>query len=170
MVSCDQSGRHRYYRLAGPEVADALEAMETLAMAVIPRERLGPPRDPSMRFARLCYDHLAGRLGVELADALADKGFVSSPGRGFRVTRKGRDFLRDFGIDLDDIESQPRLLVRGCADWSEHRPHIGGALGAALFESLLDRGWLRMRKDSRKIQVTSRGRRELADRLDMACG
>jgi DNA-binding transcriptional ArsR family regulator len=162
LLSVARQGRHRYYRLASSEVAQMLEALMGFAAAPDCGRRATPRIDPALRNARTCYDHLAGRLGATLADALiARQAVVLSPEAG-EVTRLGRDLLDSFGIALDRPPRMKRPLCRPCLDWSERRPHIGGALGAALYSRILALGWIE-RGDGRAVIVTRAGQRGLAD-------
>ena len=160
-------GRHRYFRLASPEVARMLEAVMVVAggAAVAPRRRATPSIAPALREARTCYDHLAGRLGVALADALAQRGAVVLTPDGGEVTPAGRAFLEGLGVDVAAHKGTRRALCRPCLDWSERRSHIAGALGAALLERTLELGWIRRAPDGRAVTVTPHGRLALGERF-----
>ena len=151
LVTLERQGRHRYYRLASPEVADAVEALMTVAISGPKRHRPTGPRDEALRAARTCYDHLAGRLGVALADALTARGLVILDDGTGMVTPNGRRFLCEFGIDLwpdDHHTGGGRPLCRTCLDWSERRPHLAGRLRAALCSRCFDLGWVARGRDS----------------------
>jgi DNA-binding transcriptional ArsR family regulator len=153
------SGRHRYVELAGPDVAAALEAL-SLICPPDPVRSLRDSRDRrSLRLARTCYDHLAGVAGVELHDALVHRRLLTTDPYG--VTRAGVRWLDDLGVDIDAARGQRRSFARPCPDWTERRPHLAGALGAALTSRLLDRGWFQRRPGGRGLAVTARGREEL---------
>ncbi len=144
LLSVTRQGRHRYYRLASSEVARMLEVVMAVAAAPAEGKRATPRIDPALRNARTCYDHLAGRLGVALADALVRrKAIILTPDAG-DVTRLGRDLLGALGIPLETQPRSKRLLCRPCLDWSERRPHLGGVLGAALYERISALGWIDM--------------------------
>lgn len=152
-----KQGRHRYFRLASPLVSRMLEGIN--AMAAIE----GPPRyrprcsaDEALRRARFCYDHLAGRLGVALADALVARGHIEFGEDGGAVTQAGGDFFATFGVDLETRTR--RAFCRPCIDWSERRPHIAGAVGAGLARRCFDLGWIARLRDSRAVTVTAKGR------------
>ncbi|MGL4242212.1 MAG: ArsR/SmtB family transcription factor [Beijerinckiaceae bacterium] len=151
-----QQGRHRYYRLAGPEVADLLEGLMEVATRHGPTHRIGP-REQALRLARVCYDHLAGEVGIRLSDGLVAAGYLEWSDHAFRLTEAGRAFIRDFGIDLEALERQRRPVCRACLDWSMRRPHLGGALGAALFRRMQELGWLRRSEGSRAVRITHPG-------------
>ena len=175
LLSVERHGRHRYFRLAGPQVADLLEALAQVAPPAPVRSLREGTRAQALRFARTCYDHLAGRAGVALMDSLLDREFLepdhleeglapgdrlSAPGRAIRfgVTEKGATFLRDFGVDLDALPPR-RPAVRYCIDWSEQRPHLAGAVGAAVTNRLFDLGWIRRAERSRAVHLADLGRK-----------
>ena len=182
LIRAEASGRNRYFRLAGPEVADAVEALARLAPTRPVRSLRQGTHAEAIRAARTCYDHLAGRLGVALLEALVTGGVlrvesrpraaadpVLGAGRAQRytLTEPGRGRLIDLGVDLSRGGRRP--LLRYCVDWSEQRPHLGGALGAALLDRLVTLGWV-VRAERRVIRVTDPGRAGLASRfgLDVA--
>lgn len=160
MVRVDRQGRHRYHRIASAEVAQLLEQMH-VAGAALAASRGSPrgPRDPAMRELRSCYDHLAGRIAVELGSRLLDE---DGPNGG-ALGAEARPLLRDFGIDLDALDSGRRELCRTCIDWSERRPHVAGAVGAAILERFGELGWIRRRDASRALVLTATGERGLFD-------
>jgi DNA-binding transcriptional ArsR family regulator len=157
-------GRRRYFRLATPEAAALLEGLMVFAGRDRPRPRAPSRVPPALQAARSCYDHLAGRLGVALADALAARGaVVLSDGSG-EVTEAGAAWLAEFGV-----EPAPgrRALCRPCLDWSERRPHIAGRLGAGLMQRALELGWVEHGAEPRALRVTPRGRRGFSDRFGL---
>jgi DNA-binding transcriptional ArsR family regulator len=159
LLSVVRQGRHRYYRLASPLVGRMLEGI--MAVAAIegpPRYRPRSARDEAMRLARSCYDHLAGCLGVAIADALAARGHIVLDDEGGEVTEAGAAFLDDLGIALADARKTRRPFCKPCLDWSERRPHIAGVLGAALLTRALELGWVARVRDTRAIAITPRGR------------
>jgi DNA-binding transcriptional ArsR family regulator len=161
-----RQGRHRYYRIASPLVARMLEGISLVAaIEAPPRHRPHSSRDAALRLARTCYDHLAGRLGVAIADALIARGAVALGDDGGEVSTDGAAFLVEgLGIDLAGI-SRRRTFCRPCLDWSERRPHLAGALGAALAETCFERGWIERVRDSRAVAITRRGRLALRELL-----
>ncbi|MGF1595299.1 MAG: ArsR/SmtB family transcription factor [Kiloniellaceae bacterium] len=163
LLAVEQQGRHRYYRLAGPAVAEALEPLSHLAPSTRVAERRSAQlrRVGELRSARFCYDHLAGRLGVALTDSLLKRRFLRREAGDFRLGPKGRAFLEGLGVDVTAAEGERRHFARCCLDWSERRPHLGGALGAALAGHLVRRKWLRRDRVPRKAVVTALGEREL---------
>lgn len=164
LVMQEKQGRHRYYRLASAQVAEALEALMALTAGSPPRHRPAGPRDAALRLARTCYDHLAGRLGTSLADVLQARGHVvlDEEGAG-RLTGSGEAFLASFGIHLGPAAPHGRPLCRTCLDWSERRPHLRGRLGAALCARCFDLGWVTRTDQARALAITPAGYRGLAD-------
>ena len=157
MITVARQGRHRYYRLAGHEIAAALEAIGQIAAALPVRSLRQSREAAALAEARTCYDHLAGRLGVALADALTGRGYVELGEDGGGTTKRGEKFLTRWGIDLAEAASLRRSFCRPCLDWSERRPHIAGSLGARLADRCLELDWVRRRKDSRALTITRRG-------------
>jgi DNA-binding transcriptional ArsR family regulator len=173
MVAVESEGRHRYYRLAKPEIATALEA---LACVAAPIRTLEPPLSREakrLRDARSCYDHLAGRLGVAITDALLERGFVSADecdSKRFIVSQAGRTWFAELGIAVDDVKPGRHGIARRCLDWTERRHHLAGPLGARLLEKLLALGWVRRKGVGRNLEITEGGRYELKDRLRIDLG
>lgn len=165
LLAVRKQGRHSYYQLGSPRIGPMLEGI----MAVTAdRPPLPLPRwrgEEALRTARTCYDHLAGCLGVALLDALAVGGHVVLDGDGGVVTVSGMAFFTEFGIDLDRLSAGRRTFCRPCLDWSERRPHLAGALGAALAERCFALGWLQRRAGSRALAIPAVGRRGFGDRF-----
>jgi DNA-binding transcriptional ArsR family regulator len=153
-------GRHRYYTLANAEVAQALEALAVIAPPARVRSLRESIVAEQVHVARTCYDHLAGKLGVGLTQALHERGIIqrAEQERNYRITAEGALFLQDFGIELEALQRQRRALALACLDWSERYYHLAGALGAALRERLLQLGWIEQRFSSRAVQLTESGR------------
>jgi DNA-binding transcriptional ArsR family regulator len=155
-----QQGRFRYYRLAGQPVATMLESIMNVATMLPPRAR--PIRmDPAMRTARLCYDHCAGLLGVGLADALREQGHIELGDDGGVVTLPGTQFLNEFGLDIEALQRHRRVFCGPCLDWSERRPHLAGAVGAALARRLFDLHWIERVRETRTLSITPAGHQGL---------
>ena len=182
LISLEKQGRHRYYRLAGPEIAAAIEALMSVASAKATgdgtpsirsgsRHRDGGPGSsgvpsaelPAMELARTCYDHLAGRLGVALADSLCERGWLVERGDDYGVTEAGAYGFASLGIDVEVLRAKRRQFARRCLDWSERRHHIAGSLGAALAQSLVDRKWVLRTPESRTVHITNAGLKMLRD-------
>jgi DNA-binding transcriptional ArsR family regulator len=163
LVAVERQGRHRYFRLADADVVTALEGLMPLAArAGHLRTRVGP-RDPELRRARSCYDHLAGDLAVRIFDRLvADNVITTTQDDAVHVTHRARAFFQDRGIDLDALMRGRRPLCRKCLDWSERRSHLGGTLGAAIFEGILANGWARKSRGSRVVRFARGGEQRIA--------
>lgn len=158
------AGRHRYYHLASPEVAGALESLSVICPAVPVRSLRASVAAESMRVARLCYDHVAGVVGVALLDHLLSAGWVIRAGeRDFDVTVAGAGQLAGLGVDAAACRNARRHFARSCTDWTERQPHLAGALGASLAAALLDRGWLRKAPGGRALAVSEAGVQGLSD-------
>lgn len=163
LIQVVAQGRHRYYRLAGPEVVAALEALMKIAAQRSPPKRRPGPRDAAMREARTCYDHIAGRLGVAIFDRLRAQRWIKQSADGWALTRAGVTGLDEvLGLDVAAIPTLRRALVKPCLDWSERTEHLGGALGAALLDRALAEGWVK-RADGRALALTDKGRQRLAE-------
>ncbi len=165
LIVTEKQGRHRYFQLSGADVADVLEGLMGLAArSGHLRTRTGP-RDPALRRAGVCYDHLAGELGVGLYDGLHRRGYLDIAEGGVALTLKGARALDVFGIDVAGLEDRRRPVCKNCLDWSARRPHLAGSLGAALLDRIYALKWARREKDSRVVTFTPPGERELRDRF-----
>jgi DNA-binding transcriptional ArsR family regulator len=166
LLSVAKQGRHRYHRLATPSIARMLESIMQVAAELEPvRTRLTVgPSDAALRYARTCYDHFAGQLGVALADALIAHGHVELTSDAGILTETGMAFLSGVGIDIEPMlarrtKRSGRVLCRPCLDWSERRPHLAGVVGAAICKHSLDKGWTRRLDGTRAVHITSKGAR-----------
>lgn len=158
LLKVERQGRHRYYRLASPLIAHMLEAVAVVAQVQSPpRHRPASRIDAALREARTCYDHLAGRLGVGIADALAKRDYIAFSADAGGVTEKGERFFARLGLDLKQAARGKRCFCRPCLDWSERRPHIAGALGASIAQRCFELGWVQRIRDSRAVAVTPKG-------------
>lgn len=160
LIGMERQSRHRYFRLAAPSVGHAVEAL----MAVSPtRARVTPAEGPldALRLARTCYDHLAGRLGVMVTEAMVRRRFLKPTGRDFLLTAPGERFLGRLGVDVRKSRAERRAFARQCLDWSERRVHLAGSLGAAVARRCLDLRWVRRVGDERTLALTPQGRRGL---------
>ena len=163
LLAVDVDGRYRHYRLAGPNVGHAIEALLALAGdGERYRDGLTKGIEP-IRMARTCYDHLAGRLGVAVTQMMVKRRFLKPVGRDFRLTLSGEKFLRKFGVDVEKAKRQRRAFARQCRDWTERQPHLAGALGAALAERWLELRWVTRVPEERYLIVTDRGRTALKE-------
>jgi DNA-binding transcriptional ArsR family regulator len=183
LLSVEAHGRHRYYRIADPRVIGVVEALAEIAPRAEVRSLRQGTRANALRQARLCYDHLAGQLGVALMTALVESGVLdggdgayhretarsdrlSAPGHdvGYKLTGRGADLIGDFGVDLAGLRAGRRPLIRYCLDWTEQRHHLAGALGAGLARRLFELGWVcHAPTAGRAVRLTDEGRAGLAD-------
>jgi DNA-binding transcriptional ArsR family regulator len=162
LLTVTQKRRNRYYRIASPLVARMLESIKAVAALETPaRYQPRSASDDALRFARTCYDHLAGHLGVAIADAMTTRRYLLLDEDGGAVTPDGERFLREFGVALDSGRAGRRIFCRACLDWSERRYHIAGFVGAEICRRMLELGWVTQRRGVRAIQVTPVGRRGL---------
>ncbi|KAJ54551.1 ArsR family transcriptional regulator [Actibacterium mucosum KCTC 23349] len=160
-------GRHRYFRLADEHVQRALEALMSLAAQKGHlRSRTGP-RDPALRAARVCYDHLAGAQAVEIYEVLTARGLFAASSQGIALSTPGRAFFAQAGFDVAAMERARRPTCRACLDWSERRYHLAGSLGAALLQRVLDEGWAIRAPDSRVVTFREGGQGALAALLQL---
>lgn len=160
-LAVERSGRNRYYRLSGPEVATAVEALAALAPRTEVRSLRQANRAGALSAARTCYGHLAGKLGVGITDAMLERGLIDREADVFLLTEPGAGFLGDLGIE------RPPRAGKACNDWSERRPHLAGKLGVALTSRLFELDWVRRTERRRAVEVTDAGKRELSERLDI---
>ena len=171
LIQVEKQGRHRYHRLASPAVAQMMESIMLVASRMHPM-RPAPvtgPRDAALRAGRTCYDHLAGRLGVALADALVAGGHLELSRDAGLVTDAGIALFGRIGIDVASFSADrgktSRVLCRPCLDWSERRPHLAGAIGVALCSRGLEAGWIRRIEGTRAVTVTPKGRRVFREEM-----
>jgi DNA-binding transcriptional ArsR family regulator len=167
LVVLMKQGRHRYYRLAGRHVGEMLESIMNVALTGPPRFQPKSRLDEAMRHARTCYDHIAGVLGVGLADSMTGRDFVVLGDEGGEVTPAGMEFLRKLGVDLADARAKRRVFCRPCLDWTERRTHIGGAVGAALAKRCFELKWIERLRDGRALAITPAGRKGLLEYFDL---
>lgn len=180
LLAMERQGRHRYHRLASPMVAHMLESIMSVAVdrggAGESRRRapvIAGPREKALREARTCYDHLAGRIAVAMADRMAQRGQIDLSPDGAALTDEGAAFLQSLGVDLDKAAARAarrgngRVFCRPCLDWSERRAHIAGAVGAAFCENCFAQGWLRRLPGTRAVAVTPTGHRALSRAFDL---
>lgn len=162
LVIATSQGRHRYFSLAGPEIAHLLESLQVASVQSGKPIAMGP-RDRELRYARVCYDHLAGTLGVEVLDRFRAMRWVDVDQGSLVLSQAGRNYLLKLGIDLENQTG--RAECKECMDWSERRMHLGGLLGARFLAMCLAKGWLRRREGSRSLMVTGVGREQLTQAI-----
>ncbi|CAN7650426.1 ArsR family transcriptional regulator [Variovorax sp. LjRoot290] len=168
LVESVAQGKHRYFRLAGSEVAAVLEGL--LVVAGAPRSEFQPTAPSRLRAARTCYDHMAGTAGVALHDRLHAQGWLQATAEGgaYELTAEGAVALESLGLDIENARSSRRRFACACLDWSERRPHLGGALGAAWLQLSLRRGWVRQELDGRALALTPKAKREMPELFGLA--
>jgi DNA-binding transcriptional ArsR family regulator len=173
LLAVRSQGRHRYYELASADVAHALEAAGSLGMrrtkggganggeAHVPNARLA---NSDIRMARSCYDHLAGVVAVDLARRMESSGAIRACGEWeYELGRDGEKFFGKLGVDVGEVRRGRRAFARRCLDWTERKPHLAGALGAAVFARMVEMGWVAKKKDSRVVRVTHLGEKRIAE-------
>jgi DNA-binding transcriptional ArsR family regulator len=165
LITVVQQGRHRYFRLRGHEVAQVIEALTRISPPVEVRSLKQSRQAAALQEARTCYDHLAGRAGTAFFAALLDGGLIEPDGReaAYEVTAKGEERLHDLEIDLAALRAARRRFAGHCLDWTERRPHLNGALGAALTGRMIDLGWFVRGNSRRVLNLTDEGRAGLQD-------
>jgi DNA-binding transcriptional ArsR family regulator len=167
LVEVERQGRHRYYRIATPEVANAIEALGAISTL---RKRNPIGENEAIRYARTCYDHLAGELAVRLAETFEREGMlVARRDREYDVTPAGKNFLAQWKIDAEALRGERRSFARRCLDWTERRDHIAGSIGAAICQKFLEFRWIRRDRNSRIVRLTPIGRRHLERELELSC-
>lgn len=175
LIVVERQGRHHYHRLMSPAIAQMLESiMHVAAGTALPAGRsvVTGPRDKALWLARMCYDHLAGSVAVAMADRMYERGYLTFSPEGGVVTRDGKRFLLELGVDTDPLHTRcnrGRMFCRPCLDWSERRPHIAGALGAALSLACFKHSWMRRTDDSRALEITPQGWFALRQSFGLEC-
>jgi DNA-binding transcriptional ArsR family regulator len=167
VLTVTKQGRTKYYRIATAAVAHAVEALSIIAspgaaIQMAARSRLNP-----FAFARTCYDHLAGKLGVEIAFAMKHRQFIQPAGKNFEVTPSGSAWLSDLGLDSKELQSGRRIFATQCLDFTERRYHLAGALGAALLQRMVELDWIVKSRVPRAVRLTALGKIELGRRLHL---
>jgi DNA-binding transcriptional ArsR family regulator len=167
LLSVSKRGRLKYYQFANPNVAYVIEAIANL----MPKDNLMPPDDASngsrIRYCRTCYDHLAGKVGVAITDKLLSKKIIEVKNEDFVISKNGVKWFDNLEISIPELQLKKRVLARKCLDWSEKRPHISGALGAAFANRLFDLKWLQRTKNSRIVSITPLGQTKIHELLGL---
>jgi DNA-binding transcriptional ArsR family regulator len=156
LLTVVKQGRHRYFRLASPTVAQMMESIMAVAALAPPRYRPRTAREDAMRLARTCYDHFAGLLGVGISDAMRARGHVVLSDDGGQVTEAGMAFLQELGADVSTPSKRP--FCRHCLDWTERRPHLSGLVGASIATRCFELGWVERERNPRALKITKKGR------------
>ncbi|TFB13487.1 ArsR family transcriptional regulator [Filobacillus milosensis] len=157
IIKVEKQGRHKYFGIKDPGVASVLETFLSIAPQFEVRSLKKSPRDKALRSARTCYDHLAGNLGVKLVSALEKKGVLVKENDKYEVTNEGIEFLATLQINIYELKKKRRSFSHKCLDWSERKHHMGGALGNAIFEKILEFGWIKRLPNTRAIKITTLG-------------
>jgi DNA-binding transcriptional ArsR family regulator len=161
LVRAEKRGRERHYRMASPQVAQAVEGLLAIAPARKATGLRESARGKAIQRARTCYDHLAGELGVSLVDAMEHERLLDPLEHGWGVTARGERRLGQLGLELGALRRAHRTFIRPCLDWTQRRPHVAGALGAAITQRFFELGWIERLPGSRAVRVTPQGEREL---------
>lgn len=169
LLVVERHGKFRYYRIASPQVAEALEPLTLLSPHRPTPVRVNKNEAMGIHRARYCYDHVAGRLGVALTAAMVESGHLAEGERDYAITERGQAFFEMLGVDLTNVKGQRRVLARKCLDWSERKPHVSGALGAAVAAVLISSGWIRRAQTGRQVIVTNKGKKALAQHFGIKC-
>jgi DNA-binding transcriptional ArsR family regulator len=168
LVSATKHGRQRRYTLANPQIAHAIEALLAIAPPRTAQGLRESNRGEAIRRARTCYDHLAGRLGVALTDALEQQHAIAPHASGWELTPQGEDTLAELGLDLPSLRNQRRAFIRPCLDWTERQMHLAGALGAAISNRFFELHWIRRQPGSRALRLTPEGETQLLAKFAIA--
>lgn len=168
LITVEAQGRHRYYRIASRDVAHMIEAISLVAPQRAALTAIQNDAAGTLRFARTCYGHLAGMLGVSVTDAMRAKRYLKDCDAGWIVTRTGEDWFKRLQIEVGELRQERRPLTRSCLDWSERRHHLAGALGDALATRCFEMRWLTHVRQSRAVRLTDRGRAALQTELGIA--
>lgn len=165
ILTVEKQGRHKYYRLANHEIAELLETLTSVAADLAPKRLRTGPKEPAMRKARRCYDHLAGEIAVKMFDGFIAQGLIVNDRNNNQavpiLSIKGAEFFTRFGIDIKNLEQNKRPLCRACLDWSVRRHHLAGGLGAALLIEFETRGWAKRFEKSRIVEFSAEGENSL---------
>jgi len=160
LVKVEKQGRHRYFSFSRPEIAYAVESLAGLS-SHSSKKKEKETLLPGIKYCRSCYDHIAGLVGVKIAEALEKKKAIRKSDNSYLVTNSGWTLFTDLGIDKSELMNNRRPMTRQCLDWSERKPHLAGQLGAQLLNSMLEKNWLKRIKFSRELIVTTKGRGEM---------
>ncbi|AZZ94084.1 ArsR family transcriptional regulator [Hahella sp. KA22] len=164
LVIAQKQGRHKYFQLRSRVIAEFLETLLNVSATMEHSRTLTGPKDPALRHARICYDHLAGEVGVSLLDALKSSAVLIEQDQQLLLTSSGRDLFNSLGADVGNLEKLRRPVCKNCLDWSERRHHLAGSLGQWVLRDILNRGWARKDLDSRVIRFTPGGLQALRKR------
>ena len=165
LLTVESQGRHKYYKLLNPEIASVIEGIANL----VPKDsqQKVTNKDSKIKFCRTCYDHLAGKIGVEITVKLIDEKYIVLDNKAFLVTDKGEQFFTDFGIDVTVLKKQRRIFAKPCLDWSERKHHFSGSLATAFLNKMFELDWIRRIDNSRAVLITANGQKGLYNKLKL---
>lgn len=152
-----KQGRHKYFQLMNASIAQLLESLLNISVNLAPEQVSTGPSDIRLKQARICYDHLAGELGVEIYDALKQQAFIIDNGSETLLSDLGKEFFSSIGFDFSQVKKSKRPICKSCLDWSERRNHLAGILGQWMLNDMFEKGWLERALDSRVINVSNAG-------------
>jgi DNA-binding transcriptional ArsR family regulator len=167
LLKVESQGRHRYFSFSRPDVAYVVESLASLANHNPTKAKNNTIAPNGVKYCRSCYDHMAGFVGVQITEALESKGLIEKSGTDYAVTEKGWEWLTLFDISKNEISNKRRPLAKQCLDWSERRPHLAGQVGALILIKMLEKNWFKKVQFSRELVVTSMGRQEIYNLLDI---
>ena len=167
ILSVAKQGRHRYFKFANEHVAHVIESMASLIPNNKEYKKIKGPKLNKLTYARSCYDHLAGSIGVKITNALLDNKLIEISSNEYEVTKVGEKWFCDIDINIDELQSKKRSFAHPCLDWTERKHHIAGALGAAMLATMITKYWLRKKANSRELLITPKGKVELKKRLHL---
>ena len=168
LLCVESQGRHRYYKFSRKDIAYAIEAMANLIPYTETIKSVLRENNSPIKYCRTCYDHLAGKVGVLIADSLIQQKIIVDKSNSFGVSAKGQKWFSNLDINIDNLEQERRFLIRPCLDWSERRRHMAGSLAASLLDKMLSADWLRKTKNSRAVIVTGKGLKKLYEYFNIS--
>jgi len=167
IITVEKQGRHRYFKYASEEIAQIIESIAGLIPLNDEYKKIKTNKLTNFTYARTCYDHLAGCLGVKITASLVDQKIIEISDKNYRVTKLGKKWFSEMDIDTDTIQLKKRSFAHQCLDWSERKHHIAGALGASLLEAMIKKDWIRKKINSRELILTSKGKLALKNKLNL---
>jgi len=167
VLTVAKQGRHRYYKLSSPEVAQVIESMASILSIQTGYKTIKKPKMSGFTYARTCYKHLAGEVGVKITEAMVKQEIIIVAEKNFELTEKGKQWFIDVGIPVENLQHLKRSFSHKCLDWSERKYHLAGALGDAFLEMMLEKDWFRKHKNTRELRLTAKGRTEIKQQLNI---
>lgn len=167
VLSVEKQGRHRYYKLASPEVAQVVESMASLLAIQKEYKKVKRPKMTAFTYARTCYKHMAGEVGVKITEALVSEQIIFPNEKDYELTEKGKMWFLKQGVAIEKIQKLKRSFAFQCLDWSERKHHLAGALGDAFLEKMIEKDWFRRNKNTRELVLTAIGKKELQQLLNV---